>query len=463
MPNIVSDPLSSADLADFAARFRAGDITAEATVRAYLDRIAIFDKALGCYQHVATEQALETAAAMDRLRRVGTDLGPLMGVPISIKDLFAVDGMPVTAGSNYDVTDIIGPEGPFVKALKRAGCIILGKVKTDEFALGTLGINPVRGSPWNPWDPLVHRAPGGSSSGSAVAVAARLCAFSVGTDTGGSVRGPAAFCGVFGLKTTAGLWPTSGFMPLSTTMDTIGLLTRSAADAALVFGALTGRPVAPTRSIRTVRLGKPINYFFDDVEPEVERCMAAALSAMADAGAEILPVEIPEAHECPNFNSKVSPIELLATLGRDRFEAARGMLGDPVVASTEAVLEILADEYAGLLRRHRELRLIAEGRMNGLDGWVAPTRQKLPMPLAEIVTRDSRMRMEWLMLRNTRPANTFGICASSTPVHQYGAPLPVGLQVFCPSYQEERLLGVAKAVEGVVGLPPVPDLSSFPG
>ncbi|MCP4249164.1 MAG: amidase, partial [bacterium] len=175
-----------------------------------LARIEALEPRLGAFEYVAAEQALSTARALDELLAAGTDLGPLMGVPVAIKDLFAVDGMPTAAASNLDVTEVIGPEGDFVKTLKRAGCVILGKTKTDEFALGTLGFNPKRGTPWNPWDAKTHRAPGGSSSGSAVAAVAGLCAFAIGTDTGGSVRGPAAFCGAFGLKSTVGLWPTNG-------------------------------------------------------------------------------------------------------------------------------------------------------------------------------------------------------------------------------------------------------------
>src|SRR5262249_24931221 len=161
--------------------------------------------------------------------------------PIAVKDVFAVAGMPTSAGSRLDVADLVGSEGTFVKRLKQAGCVILGKTKTVELAYGAAGINTIRGTPWNPWHPTVHRVPGGASSGSAVAVAAGLCAFATGTDTGGSVRLPAAFCGVFVLKTTAGLWPCDGVLPLSPALDSIGLLTRSAADASFAFAALAGR------------------------------------------------------------------------------------------------------------------------------------------------------------------------------------------------------------------------------
>ena len=188
---LAPDPLESGGIAGYAEDLRAGRTTAVAATRAYLDRIAALDGRLGVFQHVAADQALAQADAIDKLLAAGTDLGPLMGVPIGVKDLLAVDGMPTTNGSLGDTADLTGCEGPFVRTLKQAGCIILGKTKTVEFALGATGINAARGTPWNPWDPSAHRCPGGSSSGSAVATAARLCAFAIGSDTGGSVRIPA--------------------------------------------------------------------------------------------------------------------------------------------------------------------------------------------------------------------------------------------------------------------------------
>ena len=273
MPSLPPDPLASG-IAGYARRLRQGEITAQAATEAYLGRIAALDPKLGAYQHLAAEPALAQARALDRRRAAGDDQGPLMGVPVAIKDIFAVDGMPTTAGSRLDVADLIGPEGPFVDLLRRAGCVFLGKLKTVEFALGAVGISEPRGTPWNPWDAAVQRIPGGSSSGPAVAVAAGLCGFAIGSDTGGSVRLPAAFCGVFGHKTTVGLWPTAGVFPLSSVLDSIGPLTRSAADAALLFGALTGQEVAPAPPER-LRLGRPTSYFFDRLDPAV----AAAPSA----------------------------------------------------------------------------------------------------------------------------------------------------------------------------------------
>ena len=214
MANIPPDPLDDGGIACFADEFRTRRTSSESVTAAYLARIEALDARLGAYEHVARDRALAQARALDALLAAGTDLGPLMGVPVAIKDLIAVTGMPTTAGSNVDVEDLIGSEGPFVSTLKRAGCVILGKTKTVEFAMGGSGVNLVRGTPWNPWDATTHRIPGGSSSGSAVAAAAGLCAFAIGSDTGGSVRIP-AFSGTFALKTTKGLWPTENVSSLA--------------------------------------------------------------------------------------------------------------------------------------------------------------------------------------------------------------------------------------------------------
>ena len=293
------DPLEPGGIKEFGDRLRSGKITAEAAIATCLARIEALEPRLGAFEHVAAEHALAVARALDTLLAAGTDLGPLMGVPVAVKDIIAVDGMPTTAGSNLDVTDLVGPEGSFIKTIKRCGCVIVGKTKTPEFAMGggRFGINTVRATPWNPWDAKTRRVPGGSSSGSAVAVAAGLCAFAIGSDTGASVRLPAAFCGVFGLKTTAGLWPLDGVFPLYPTLDTLGTLTKSAADGAIVFAAITQRSTPAPAPPRGLRLGKPANHFFDDLEPCVEKCTRAALAALEDSGVEIIEVEVPEAAE----------------------------------------------------------------------------------------------------------------------------------------------------------------------
>src|SRR3546814_99103 len=188
---------------------------------ACLARIAALNHRLQAFQVVDADRARQAARAVDELLAAGTDLGPLMGVPIAVKDIIAVEGLPTSNGSKLPSEHLTGPEGPLVGQLKAAGCVILGKTRTVEFALGATGVNEARGTPWNPWDATVHRFPGGSSSGSAVAVAAGLFGFALGTDTGGSIRIPARFCGLFGHTTTIGLWQTAGAFPLSPTSDPI--------------------------------------------------------------------------------------------------------------------------------------------------------------------------------------------------------------------------------------------------
>lgn len=461
MTTIPADPFEPGGIALFGERLRSGEITAEAATRAYLGRIEALDGRLGAYQYVAAEQAVAAARALDGLLAAGTDLGPLMGVPVAVKDLFAVDGMPTTAGSDLDVGDVIGAEGRFVKALKRAGCVILGKTKTVEFALGTTGISTPRGTPWNPWDAATQRIPGGSSSGSAVATAAGLCAFAIGTDTGGSVRLPAHFCGTFGLKTTAGLWPTDGVFPLARDLDSIGPLTRTAADAAIVFAVLTGQPTPKARPLRSLRLGRPGTYFYDNLDADVEACMSAALAMLEAAGTDIVPIDVPEAPEREKYFPVALPADLISVLGRDRFLAGRERM-DPVVAARGAKgLEVMAAEVMQLKWRRRQLCAAAKARFEGLDGWVTPSAAVAAVPVAEFNDLENSMRLTLGITQDTQPGNLLGLCATTTPIQMLGSALPVGLQVLCPANREARALAIALAIEGLVGPPPRPDLAGF--
>ena len=461
MAALVPDPMAADGIAGFAARIRRGETTIAATVEAYLERIAALDARLGTFENVAAEPALASARALDALLASGTDLGVLMGVPVAVKDIVAVDGMPTTAGSNVDVADLIGAEGAFVRSLRRAGCIILGKVKTVEFAAGGTGVNYVRGTPWNPWDAETRREPSGSSSGSGVAMAAGPCGFAIGSDTTGSVRGPAAHCGVFGLKTTKGLWPTDGVYPLVPTLDTLGPLTRSAADAATVFSGLTGTPAPVPARARGLRLGRPAPLFFEGLDAHVERTMTEALAALAAAGVEIVPVDVPEAAEVVDDFVDFLPMEMIAALGRARFLAQRAEMDPLVAARGDAGLDVSADTYIPLLRRHHELRGIAARRMQGFDGWVTPTRPTVPAPVLSRAEAEARAPTPPNTWPNTPAVSYFGLCASSTPVHALTGGLPVGLQLMCPGGADGRLLSIARTFEEIFGPPPRPELAAF--
>ena len=461
MATLPLDPLAEGGIAGFGERLRSGKTTAVAATQAYLERIEVLEPRLGAFEHVATESALDAARALDGLLAAGTDLGPLMGVPVAIKDIFAVAGMPATAGSNIDVADLIGTEGSFVTSLRRAGCVVLGKVKTVEFAAGGTGINYVRGTPWNPWDAATQREPSGSSSGSAVTVAAGLCGFAIGSDTTGSVRGPAAHCGVFGLKTTKGLWPTDGVFPLAPTLDTIGPLTRTAADCAVVFAALTDGPVPRPAVPGGLRLGKPTTLFYDNLDTDVERCTTAALAALTEAGVEIVPVEIPEAAEVIGAFAPFLPTELIAVLGRERFLAGRAEM-DPVVASRAAEgLDVTAEAYIRLSWRHRELCAIAAQRMEGFDGWVTATRPTVPPPVVSRAEAEAKLPLAPNPWPNTPAGSIFGLCGTSSPIHALGADLPVGLQVMCPAGADGVALSIALMIEDIIGPPRQADLTTF--
>jgi len=322
-------------------------------------------------------------------------------------------------------------------------------------------MNPHLGTPWNPWDDKVHRLPGGSSSGSGVAMAAGLCGFAVGTDTGGSVRVPAALSGVFGLKTSAGTWPAEGVFPLSPTLDSIGLLTRSPADAAVVFAALTDRPLARPHPPRGFRLGKPTRHFFDDPDPEVTACIDSALGAIEKSGIEIVPLELPEAGEIRGLHGELVPAELIASLGRERFESGRESMDPANVDRVTAGLEVMADRYIRLLWRHAELRQAARQCMEGLDGWISPTTGVVAPPIEVMGDAQASGRYSLMMTRNTQPGAWYGLCATSSPIHGLGSSLPVGLQIHCRGGEETAALSIALMLDKLLGPQPRPDLAGF--
>jgi len=226
------DPLQGIDLGSFSRKFREGSLTAEATTEAYLQRIAVLDPVIGAFRAVDAVAALERAREIDSQRRTGRDLGPLMGMPIAVKEIFRLERFPFGAGTDISIDDLAPRQGAFMDALEQQGSVLLGITKTTEFAAATINSNKTM--PWNPWDAAIKRVCGGSSHGSAAALAAGLCAFAIGTDSGGSVRLPAALCGLVGFKPSMGIWSTDGVFPLSPTFDTVGVFSHSAADARLV-------------------------------------------------------------------------------------------------------------------------------------------------------------------------------------------------------------------------------------
>jgi len=453
MKPIPADPLAEISIAQFGRHLRDGTITCEGTTRAYLDRIAALNPRLDAYVHVDADGALATAQGLDRLLQGGTDLGPLMGVAVAVKDLITVEGMPTHCGSVVDISDAVAAEGPFVASLKRAGCVILGKTGCTEFATGSHNVS--HPTPWNPTNPAVHMTPGGSSSGSAVAQAAGLCACAVGSDTGGSVRLPAAFCSLFGYKTSTGLWPLAGVLPLCPDMDSLGLFTKSAADAALVYGIISGVPLPPVgRPVAGLVLGVPQHDFFDNLHPSVTTCTETMMRHLSDAGADLVPVELPEVKESVEIFAHLVPSDLLATIGRDRF-LAQGNRMDPVVIDRLShALDLSAESYVVMRRRLIELSERGAERLRGLDGLIAPTTPLVPVPVEECAETEAAVAFIARSLQNTRPGNIYDFCAATLPVgHLCDGNDPVGFQIHCPHGEDSRLLSLCMAIEDLVGMP----------
>lgn len=434
-------------LSQVAQSLRRHETGIQALTEGFLSRIAAIDPHIGAFSHVAEAGARKTATALDQALAAGIDLGPLMGIPVAVKDLFAVTGMPMTLGSALDVTGLEPRQGPFVSALRRAGAVILGKTRMTEFALGT--VNLTHGAPWNPCNAEVHLTPGGSSGGSAAAVAAGLCPLALGSDTGGSVRQPAACCGVVGYKASHRLWSNQGVFPLAPTFDSIGLFSRTVADLQLVYGALAGAGHPARRSVAGLRLGKPIEHYFEHLQPEVEQGFAWAEDKLLQAGAEVVPVPVPEAAEIDAVFAKMIPVELLATIGVDRFLAGRDRIDPVAFARARVGLDVTATEYVDLYRRHLALAAAIDRRMAALDGWIMPTMPGLPVALDQIADVDTASAWNVLSTQNTRPGNLFQQCGVSLPVFRPGGDLPIGFQVMGRNGHDAELIAVAAALEAL--------------
>lgn len=454
MNDLPLDPFRERGLEGFAQDFRAGKVTSEAVTRTYLQRIEKLDGKLGAYETVVAESALATARAMDLLMQSGTDLGPLMGVPIAVKDVFSISQMPrPKVGSNIELPDVVGTgDAVFIQALRKAGCVLLGQTKAVELCLGITGHSTPRGTPWNPTDMENHRAPGGSSSGSAVAMAAGMCALAIGSDSGGSVRVPAAFNGIFGLKTTAGFWPVDGAFPLDPRVDSIGLLTRTAKDALLAFNTISailfGCEYQPRRSgvrLDRMRLGVPENHFTDNLNPQIAAAFSKANQALRDSGCVLEGLEVPEAPERAGYFPVSMPASLLATLGKEKFLAQKSLM-DPVIAKRiESGLESTAYEFLALEDKRTASRKAVAERFVGFDAWVSPTTADFPPLVSDLEDPEKGFQLALGMTQNTQPANYLGLCAVSLPLPVDG--LPIGYQVMAAPGNDLRLLEMAVEIE----------------
>jgi len=443
----MSASLFEQGIAHWAQRVRAGELSFTNTVEICFENIEA-DSKLNAWEATDATHALNTAQALDGLLAAGTDLGWSMGLPLAVKDIIQADNFPLTNGSNADTSDLVGEQGSLLSQLTRHGMVVLGKTRTVEFALGVTGQNTSRGTPWNPVDRSVQRIPGGSSSGSAVAMAANHAGLALGTDTGGSVRIPATFCGIVGHKTSVRLWPSDGVFSLSSTLDSIGPLCRTVNDAALMHTLVTGERIPAPAPIKGLRLGVPQEHFFDDLDAQVANDFDNALTALLSAGAVKVPIHFPEAGERLTLFPDIVPPELLATLGIERFKTIRDSM-DPVTAQrAEHGLEVSAVTYRKALRRQQELIQLANRSFTEVDCWLSPTAPIVPVPYSDLADPDKHaraLRASW----NTQPGNLTEFCATSLPMHakHNKESLPTGLQIMMPCNQDAQLLAVSASVE----------------
>ena len=474
--------LSSLTLSQMKAGLERGDFSSRELVQSALEEIARLDPSLHAFLHVDAERALAQAGEADQQTKANSQK-PLNGIPIAIKDVLTVEGMPSTAGSKI----LEGFVPPFtatsVKKLQEAGAIVIGKTNTDEFAMGSSTENSAYGRTMNPWD--LSRVPGGSSGGSAAAVAARLVPAALGTDTGGSVRQPAAFCGVTGLKTTYGRVSRYGLIAFGSSLDTVGVLAQNAEDAALVFSAMAGRdPLDATsadvpvpgrwssseayRDLRGLRIGVPKEYFISGIQPEVQEMTRAAIEEMKHLGAEVREVSLPHTEYALPVYYIIAPAEASANLARfdgvrygprsdadslwDVFFKTRGeKFGEEVtrriMIGTYALSAGYYDAYYGQAQKVRTL--IArdfDATFADVDVIAAPTTPSTAFVAGAHADDPLAMYLEDVF---TLPASLAGIPGISFPVGFDNNNLPVGLQLLGPRFREDVLLRSTHAYQQV--------------
>lgn len=463
------------DLASVSALLAKKDLTSTELTRACLDRIEA-TRELNAFVHVDERGALAAAAAADaRAQR----LGPLDGVPIALKDLFLTEGVPTTAGSKILQNYVPPYDGAMPERLKRAGAVLLGKTNLDEFAMGSSNEHSAFGPAKNPWDP--SKVPGGSSGGSAIAVAAGLSFGALGTDTGGSIRQPASMCGIFGLKPTYGRVSRFGTIAFASSLDQVGPFGRSALDLAHQLQAIAGFDARDSTSanepvpdysaeleagIRGQKVGIPAEYFIEGMDPEVEAAIKRGLDVLKDAGAELVPIELPHTKYALSTYYVIATAEASSNLARydgvrygpraperelaRMYAASRHQgFGDEVkrriVLGTYVLSAGYYEAYYGKAQKVRTLiRRDFEDAFARVDLIATPVSPFAAFSLGERTVDPLAMYLADIFTLSVSLAGLPGI---SVPAGHTRASLPIGLQMIAPWFCEPRLLRAATTFE----------------
>ncbi len=434
-----------------------GKTSARQLVETSLERIASPDGDGGlAFLSVAADEARAVADGVDRARAGGAVVPPFAGIPVAVKDLCDIEGQVTTAGS----TVLAGRppaerDAPVVARLRAAGFVVIGRTNMTEFAYSGLGLNAHHGTPRSPWDRAVGRIPGGSSSGTAVAVAEAMVPAGLGTDTGGSCRIPAAFCGIVGFKPTARRVPLAGIVPLAPSLDSVGPLAGSVDCCAIVddvFAGGDGRVTAEGRPADRIRLAVLSNHVVDDLDPTVAEIFDRALSRLSAGGIELRPVTVPELDDLPTINAKGG----LATAEahhwhRPLLAAAADGYDQRIRRRIEPGADISAADYLDVVDARTRLVAAAERELRGFDAYVLPTVAILPPPMADFDDDDPAhySATNLLCLRNTMVGNFLDACAITVPASAGGEP-PVGLMLMAGPLADHQLFALARTVESLL-------------
>jgi len=448
-------------LTELARRIRRKEVSPVEVVQETLARIERVDRQLNSYITVLGEQSLAEAKVAEKEIMSGAYRGPLHGLPIAVKDVFATRGIRTTAGSKILKDWIPDHDATAVVRLKNAGAIITGKTNLHEFSYGVTSDNPHFGPVHNPWD--LKRVPGGSSGGSAAAVAASLCAAALGSDTGGSIRIPAAICGVVGLKPTYGRVSRYGVIPLAWSLDHVGAIARSAEDAATLLNVLAGRdaqdstsaerPVpdftrALTGSVRGLRLGIPQQYFFEHVDAEILKSVRAAIQLLEGLAAKVVPVDLPHLEHCPAMAAQITLAEA-ASYHEPNMRKRLGDYGDEPRLKLQAGRYLLATDYVKSQRVRTLLQEVFTRAFAQVDVIITPTLPAFPQPIGEFYVQSGDLHEHVVdaFTRFTVPFDLTGLPAITVPCGFGTAHLPIGLQIIGKSFDEATVLRVAHAYQ----------------
>jgi aspartyl-tRNA(Asn)/glutamyl-tRNA(Gln) amidotransferase subunit A len=448
----MANPTTNPTIGQLAADLAAGRITSRKLTEEAFARIEDRNgEGKRVFVKTWRAQALAAAEASDSLRKAGIVVSPLAGIPVSIKNLCDVAGETTLAGSKA-LSDAPPAQGdaPVVARLRAAGAVIVGSTNMSEFAFSGVGFNPHYGTPGNPADR--KRVPGGSSSGAAVSVADRMAVAALGTDTGGSVRIPAAVCGIVGFKPTARRVPIDGVVPLSTSLDSIGPLANSVECCAIVDAVFAGEPVAVPEAVPLagLRFAVPRHFVMDDLHPVVARAFERALRALAAKGVKVEEIDLPQLDELSAINAKGGFAASEAYAWHKELIARRGGDYDPLVAPRiRRGAEMTAADYIELLAKRADLQKRVTAVNANYDAVVMPTCAVVAPTLDEVATPEGFTKKNMLLLRNTTVGNFLDRCSISLPCHASGE-LPVGFMLMGEAMADKRILAMARSVAPVV-------------